>query len=166
MYKDNDVVFVSVHALHKISKYKSKDAVPPTINKLGSKTWQTLKTKAKAKVKDIAKELISLYAKRKATEGFAYSADTYLQEELESSFMYEDTPDQETATRAIKSDMEDKSPMDRLVCGDVGFGKTELAVRAAFKAVADNKQVAVLVPTTILAFQHYNTFRNRLKNFP
>ena len=166
MYKDNDVVFVSVHALHKISKYKSKDAVPPTINKLGSKTWQTLKTKAKAKVKDIAKELISLYAKRKATEGFAYSADTYLQEELESSFMYEDTPDQETATKAIKSDMEDKSPMDRLVCGDVGFGKTELAVRAAFKAVADNKQVAVLVPTTILAFQHYNTFRNRLKNFP
>lgn len=166
MYKDNDVVFVSVHSLHKISKYKSKDAVPPTINKLGSKTWQTLKTKAKAKVKDIAKELISLYAKRKATEGFAYSADTYLQEELESSFMYEDTPDQETATKAIKSDMEDKSPMDRLVCGDVGFGKTELAVRAAFKAVADNKQVAVLVPTTILAFQHYNTFRNRLKNFP
>ena len=166
MYKDNDVVFVSVHALHKISKYKSKDAVPPTINKLGSKTWQTLKTRAKARVKDIAKELISLYAKRKATEGFAYSADTYLQEELESSFMYEDTPDQETATKAIKSDMEDKSPMDRLVCGDVGFGKTELAVRAAFKAVSDNKQVAVLVPTTILAFQHYNTFRNRLKNFP
>ena len=166
MYKDNDVVFVSVHALHKISRYKSRDSVPPTVNKLGSKTWQTLKTKAKAKVKDIAKELISLYAKRKATEGFAYSADTYLQEELESSFMYEDTPDQETATRAIKSDMEDKSPMDRLVCGDVGFGKTELAVRAAFKAVADNKQVAVLVPTTILAFQHYNTFRNRLKNFP
>ncbi|MGM9767903.1 MAG: transcription-repair coupling factor [Candidatus Cryptobacteroides sp.] len=166
MYKDNDVVFVSVHALHKISKYKSKDAAPPTINKLGSKTWQTLKTKAKTKVKDIAKELISLYAKRKATEGFAYSADTYLQEELESSFMYEDTPDQETATRAIKADMEDKSPMDRLVCGDVGFGKTELAVRAAFKAVADNKQVAVLVPTTILAFQHYNTFKNRLKNFP
>ena len=166
MYKDNDVVFVSVHALHKISKYKSKDAAPPTINKLGSKTWQTLKTKAKAKVKDIAKELISLYAKRKATEGFAYSADTYLQEELESSFMYEDTPDQETATKAIKADMEDKSPMDRLVCGDVGFGKTELAVRAAFKAVADNKQVAVLVPTTILAFQHYNTFKNRLKNLP
>ena len=166
MYKDNDVVFVSVHALHKISKYKSKDAAPPTINKLGSKTWQTLKTKAKAKVKDIAKELISLYAKRKSTEGFAYSADTYLQEELESSFMYEDTPDQETATKAIKADMEDKSPMDRLVCGDVGFGKTELAVRAAFKAVADNKQVAVLVPTTILAFQHYNTFKNRLKNLP
>ncbi len=166
MYKDNDVVFVSVHALHKISRYKSRDAVPPKINKLGSKTWQTLKNNAKAKVKDIAKELISLYAKRKAADGFAYSPDTYLQEELESSFMYEDTPDQETATQAIKRDMEDKSPMDRLVCGDVGFGKTELAIRAAFKAVADNKQVAVLVPTTILAFQHYNTFMSRLKNFP
>lgn len=166
MYKDNDVVFVSVHALHKISRYKSKDSIPPKINKIGSKTWQTLKNNAKAKVKDIAKELISLYAKRKAASGFAYSADTYLQEELESSFMYEDTPDQETATQAIKRDMEDKSPMDRLVCGDVGFGKTELAVRAAFKAVADSKQVAVLVPTTILAFQHYNTFKSRLKNFP
>lgn len=166
MYKDNDVVFVSVHALHKISRYKSKDSIPPKINKLGSKTWQTLKNNAKAKVKDIAKELISLYAKRKAASGFAYSADTYLQEELESSFMYEDTPDQETATQAIKRDMEDKSPMDRLVCGDVGFGKTELAVRAAFKAVADSKQVAVLVPTTILAFQHYNTFKSRLKDFP
>ena len=166
MYKDNDVVFVSVHALHKISRYKSKDAMPPKINKLGSKTWQTLKSNAKAKVKDIAKELINLYAKRKAADGFAYSPDTYLQEELESSFMYEDTPDQETATQAIKRDMEDKSPMDRLVCGDVGFGKTELAIRAAFKAVTDSKQVAVLVPTTILAFQHYNTFKSRLKNFP
>lgn len=166
MYKDNDVVFVSVHALHKISRYKSKDAMPPKINKLGSKTWQTLKSNAKAKVKDIAKELINLYAKRKAADGFAYSPDTYLQEELESSFMYEDTPDQETATQAIKRDMEDKSPMDRLVCGDVGFGKTELAIRAAFKAVTDSKQVAVLVPATILAFQHYNTFKSRLKNFP
>ena len=166
MYKDNDVVFVSVHALHKISRYKSRDAVPPKINKLGSKTWQTMKNSAKAKVKDIAKDLINLYAKRKASQGFAFSPDTYMQEELESSFMYEDTPDQETATKAIKQDMEDKSPMDRLVCGDVGFGKTELAVRAAFKAVSDNKQVAVLVPTTILAFQHYNTFRNRLKDFP
>lgn len=166
MYKDNDVVFVSVHALHKISRYKSKDAMPPKINKLGSKTWQTLKSNAKAKVKDIAKELINLYAKRKAADGFAYSPDTNLQEELESSFMYEDTPDQETATQAIKRDMEDKSPMDRLVCGDVGFGKTELAIRAAFKAVTDSKQVAVLVPTTILAFQHYNTFKSRLKNFP
>lgn len=166
MYKDNDVVFVSVHSLHKISRYKSKDSIPPKINRLGSKTWQTLKSNAKAKVKDIAQELINLYAKRKAASGFAYSPDTYLQEELESSFIYEDTPDQETATEAIKRDMEDKSPMDRLVCGDVGFGKTELAIRAAFKAVADNKQVAVLVPTTILAFQHYNTFKERLKNFP
>lgn len=166
MYKDNDVVFVSVHSLHKISRYKSKDSIPPKINRLGSKTWQTLKNNAKAKVKDIAQELINLYAKRKAASGFAYSPDTYLQEELESSFIYEDTPDQETATEAIKRDMEDKSPMDRLVCGDVGFGKTELAIRAAFKAVADNKQVAVLVPTTILAFQHYNTFKERLKNFP
>ncbi len=166
VYKDNDVVFVSVHALHKISRYKSRDAEPPRINKLGSKTWQTLKNNAKAKVKDIAKELISLYAKRKSSDGFAFSADSYLQEELESSFMYEDTPDQETATQAIKKDMEDKSPMDRLICGDVGFGKTELAVRAAFKAVTDSKQVAVLVPTTILAFQHFNTFKSRLKNFP
>ncbi len=166
VYKDNDVVFVSVHALHKISRYKSRDAEPPRINKLGSKTWQTLKSNAKAKVKDIAKELISLYAKRKSSDGFAFSADSYLQEELESSFMYEDTPDQETATQAIKKDMEDKSPMDRLICGDVGFGKTELAVRAAFKAVTDSKQVAVLVPTTILAFQHFNTFKSRLKNFP
>ncbi|MDT3356105.1 MAG: transcription-repair coupling factor [Bacteroidota bacterium] len=166
MYKDGDVVFVSVHSLHKISRYKSKDAIPPKINKLGSKTWQNLKTTAKSKVKDIAKELIQLYAKRKAAGGFAYSPDTYMQEELESSFMYEDTPDQQTATQAVKRDMEDKSPMDRLVCGDVGFGKTEIAVRAAFKAVCDNKQVAVLVPTTILALQHFKTFQNRLKDFP
>lgn len=166
MYKDGDVVFVSVHSLHKISRYKSKDSEPPKIHKLGSKTWQNLKTSAKSKVKDIAKELIQLYAKRKASKGFAFSADTYLQEELESSFMYEDTPDQQTATMAIKADMEESSPMDRLVCGDVGFGKTELAIRAAFKAVADNKQVAVLVPTTILALQHYKTFESRLKNFP
>ncbi len=166
MYKDGDVVFVSVHSLHKISKYKSKDATPPKINKLGSKAWQNLKSNAKSKVKDIAKELIQLYAKRKASKGFAYSADTYLQEELESSFMYEDTPDQITATKAIKRDMEDISPMDRLVCGDVGFGKTEIAIRAAFKAVSDNKQVAVLVPTTILAFQHFNTFKSRLKDLP
>lgn len=166
MYKDGDVVFVSVHNIHKISRYKSKDSTPPKIYKLGSKTWQTLKASAKSKVKDIAKELIQLYAKRKASDGFAFSPDTYLQEELESSFMYEDTPDQMTATQAIKHDMEDKSPMDRLVCGDVGFGKTELAVRAAFKATADNKQVAVLVPTTILALQHFQTFRGRLKDFP
>ena len=166
MYKDGDVVFVSVHSLHKISKYKSKDATHPKINKLGSKAWQNLKSNAKSKVKDIAKELIQLYAKRKASKGFAYSADTYLQEELESSFMYEDTPDQITATKAIKRDMEDISPMDRLVCGDVGFGKTEIAIRAAFKAVSDNKQVAVLVPTTILALQHFNTFKSRLKDLP
>ena len=165
-YKDNDVVFVSVHALHKISRYKSKDSEPPKIHKLGSKTWQNLKASTKSKVKDIAKDLIQLYAKRKSARGFAFSADTYLQQELESSFMYEDTPDQEKAVLAVKRDMEDDCPMDRLVCGDVGFGKTEVAVRAAFKAVADSKQVAVLVPTTILALQHFNTFKNRLKDFP
>ena len=165
-YKDNDVVFVSVHALHRISRYKSKDAEPPKIHKLGSKAWQNLKTSTKSKVKDIAKDLIQLYAKRKSVKGFAFSADTYLQQELESSFMYEDTPDQEKAVYAVKRDMEDTCPMDRLVCGDVGFGKTEVAVRAAFKAVADSKQVAVLVPTTILALQHFNTFKNRLKDFP
>ena len=165
-YKDNDVVFVSVHSLHKISRYRSKEGEPPKINKLGSKTWQNLKNSTKAKVKDIAKDLIQLYAKRKSAKGFAFSPDTYMQQELESSFMYEDTPDQEKAVRAVKADMEDDCPMDRLVCGDVGFGKTEVAVRAAFKAVADSKQVAVLVPTTILSLQHYNTFRNRLKDFP
>ena len=166
MYKDGDVVFVSVHALNKISVFRSKDGLPPKINKLGSKTWQTLKTSAKSKIKDIAKDLIQLYAKRKASAGFAFSPDGYLQEELESSFMFEDTPDQEAATRAVKLDMEVDSPMDRLICGDVGFGKTEIAIRAAFKAVTDGKQVAVLVPTTILALQHYTTFSNRLKNFP
>ncbi len=166
MYKDNDVVFVSVHALHKISRYKSKDSEPPRIHKLGSKAWQNLKASTKSKVKDIAKDLIQLYAKRKGAKGFAFSADTFMQQELESSFMYEDTPDQEKAVYAVKRDMEDDCPMDRLVCGDVGFGKTEVAIRAAFKAVADSKQVAVLVPTTILALQHFNTFRNRLKDFP
>lgn len=166
MYKDGDVVFVSVHSLNKISRFRSRDGEPPKINKLGSKSWQTLKTSAKSRIKDIAKELIQLYAKRKASRGFAFSPDSYLQEELESSFMYEDTPDQETATRAVKRDMEDDSPMDRLICGDVGFGKTEIAVRAAFKAVTDGKQVAVLVPTTILALQHYTTFTERLGNFP
>ena len=165
-YKDGDVVFVSVHALHKISRFRSREGEAPRINKLGSKTWITLKTSAKSKVKDIAKDLIQLYAKRRASKGFAFSPDTYLQEELESSFMYEDTPDQETATAAVKRDMEDSCPMDRLVCGDVGFGKTEIAVRAAFKAVTDSKQVAVLVPTTILALQHYNTFCGRLQNLP
>ena len=165
-YKDGDVVFVSVHALHKISRFRSKEGEAPRINKLGSKSWQTLKTSAKSRVKDIAKDLIQLYAKRRASKGFAFSPDTYLQEELESSFMFEDTPDQETATRAVKQDMEDSCPMDRLICGDVGFGKTEIAIRAAFKAASDSKQVAVLVPTTILALQHYNTFTQRLQNLP
>lgn len=166
IYKDNDVVFVSVHAMHNISRYRSKDSEPPKIYKLGSKTWQTLKSNAKKKVKDIAKDLIKLYAKRRASKGFAFSPDTFLQTELESSFMYEDTPDQEKAVQAVKRDMEDNCPMDRLVCGDVGFGKTEVAIRAAFKAATDGKQVAVLVPTTILALQHYRTFTSRLKEFP
>ena len=165
-YKDGDVVFVSVHALNKISRFKSKDGEAPRINKLGSKIWQNLKSGAKSRVKDIAKELIQLYARRKASQGYAFSPDSYLQEELESSFMYEDTPDQELATIAVKQDMEDNCPMDRLICGDVGFGKTEIAIRAAFKAVGDSKQVAVLVPTTILALQHYNTFLNRLQGLP
>ena len=165
-YKDGDVVFVSVHALNKISRYKPREGEVPKINKLGSKSWQTLKSNAKSRVKDIAKDLIQLYAKRKASKGFAFSSDSYLQEELESSFMYEDTPDQELATVAVKRDMEDSCPMDRLVCGDVGFGKTEIAIRAAFKAVADSKQVVVLVPTTILALQHFTTFTSRLKGLP
>ncbi len=166
IYKDNDVVFVSVHSLHKISRFRSKEGEMPRINKLGSKTWSTMKSSAKSRVKDIAKELIQLYARRRASKGYAFSADTYLQEELESSFMYEDTPDQEKATKAVKQDMEDNCPMDRLVCGDVGFGKTEIAIRAAFKAVCDSKQVAVLVPTTILALQHFETFKARLKDLP
>ena len=165
-YKDGDVVFVSVHALNKLSLYRSSEGEAPRINKLGSKTWSTLKSNAKRTVKNIAKDLIQLYAKRRATRGFSYSADTYMQDELESSFMFEDTPDQELATIAVKRDMEDNCPMDRLVCGDVGFGKTEVAIRAAFKAASDGKQVAVLVPTTILALQHYNTFTSRLANFP
>ena len=166
MYRDNDVVFVSVHSLHKISRFRSKEGEMPRINKLGSKVWSTMKSTAKSRVKDIAKELIQLYARRRASKGYAFSADTYLQEELESSFMYEDTPDQEKAIKAVKQDMEDTCPMDRLVCGDVGFGKTEVAIRAAFKAVCDSKQVAVLVPTTILALQHFETFKARLKNLP
>lgn len=166
MFKDNDTIFLSVHSLHKISRFKPKDSEPPKINRLGSKAWQNLKASAKSRVKDIAKDLIKLYARRKASKGFAFSPDTYLQTELESSFMYEDTPDQEKAVAATKRDMEDTCPMDRLVCGDVGFGKTEVAIRAAFKAVADSKQVAVLVPTTILCLQHYNTFSSRLKDFP
>lgn len=165
-YRDGDVVFVSVHALHKISRFRSRDGEAPRINKLGSKTWITLKNNAKSKVKDIAKDLIQLYAKRKASTAYAFSPDSYLQEELESSFMYEDTPDQELASKAVKRDMEGTCPMDRLICGDVGFGKTEIAIRAAFKAAADGKQTAVLVPTTILALQHFNTFSERLKDLP
>jgi len=165
-YKDNDTLFVSIHSLHKVSKYKAGDGVPPRIYKLGSAAWQKIKQKTKSKVKDIAKELISLYAKRKAEKGFEYSPDSYLQEALEASFIYEDTPDQYKASQATKADMESPTPMDRLVCGDVGFGKTEIAIRAAFKAATDGKQVAILVPTTILALQHYQTFKSRLKEFP
>jgi transcription-repair coupling factor (superfamily II helicase) len=166
VYKDNDSLLVSIHSLHRISKFKGKDGTEPNINKLGSGAWQKLKSRTKAKVKDIAKELIALYARRRSEEGFAFSPDTYMQTELEASFIYEDTPDQEKATIAVKLDMEKTIPMDRLVCGDVGFGKTEVAIRAAFKAVSDSKQVAVLVPTTILALQHFKTFSERLENFP
>ncbi len=166
VYRDNDVIQVSIHSLHRISKYKGKDDSAPKIHKLGTGTWQKQKANAKRKVKDIAKDLIALYAQRKSKRGFSFTADTYLQEELEASFIYEDTPDQMKATKAVKSDMEQIIPMDRLVCGDVGFGKTEIAIRAAFKAVTDNKQVAVLVPTTILALQHYKTFSDRLKDYP
>lgn len=166
VYKNNDSLLVSIHSLHRISKYKGKEGSEPKINKLGTGAWQKMKSRTKAKVKDIAKELIALYAKRRAEKGFAFSHDSYLQNELEASFIYEDTPDQEKATAAVKVDMEKTMPMDRLVCGDVGFGKTEIAIRAAFKAVADSKQVAILVPTTILALQHYKTFSERLKNFP
>lgn len=166
VYRDNDVLFVSIHGLHRISKYKSKDSTPPKIYKLGTGAWQKLKSQTKSKVKEIAIDLAKLYAERRAAKGFAFSPDSYLQQELESSFMYEDTPDQYRANIAIKEDMERAYPMDRLICGDVGFGKTELAIRAAFKAVTDSKQVAVLVPTTILALQHYNTFRSRLEKFP
>ncbi len=166
IYKDGDVVFVSIHSLHRISKFKSRDGEPPKIYKLGSKAWENLKRATKSKVKDIAEDLIKLYSERQQARGFAFSADNYLQHELESSFMFEDTPDQATATEAVKADMESIHPMDRLVCGDVGFGKTEVAIRAAFKAVCDSKQVAVLVPTTILALQHWQTFTQRLKDFP
>ena len=166
LFRNNDIVFVNIHSLHRISKYKSKDGEPPTLNKLGSASWSNLKEKAKKKVKDIARELIALYAKRKAEKGFNFSRDSYLQQELESSFIYEDTPDQQKATVMVKKDMESSKPMDRLICGDVGFGKTEIAMRAAFKAVTDSKQVAVLVPTTVLAFQHFKSFSRRLKRFP
>lgn len=166
IYRDGDVIFVSIHSLHRISKYKSRDGEAPKIYKLGSKAWENLKNNTKSKVKDIAEDLIKLYSERLQSEGFAFSPDCYMQQELESSFLYEDTPDQTKATEAIKADMENRHPMDRLICGDVGFGKTELAVRAAFKAACDSKQVAVLVPTTILALQHYHTFKERLKDFP
>jgi transcription-repair coupling factor (superfamily II helicase) len=166
VYADNDIVYVSIHSLHKISKYNGKDGVPPKIYKLGSNAWKTLKQKTKARVKHIAFNLIQLYAKRRLDKGFQFAPDSYLQKELESSFIYEDTPDQITATADVKADMENERPMDRLVCGDVGFGKTEVAIRAAFKAVDNGKQVAILVPTTILAYQHFRTFSERLKDMP
>jgi transcription-repair coupling factor (superfamily II helicase) len=166
VYGDNDILYLSIHALHKISKYNGKDGQKPKIYKLGSKAWKNLKQKTKSRVKKIAFDLIKLYAKRKLKKGFQFGPDSYLQHELEASFIYEDTPDQSSATEAVKKDMESTQPMDRLVCGDVGFGKTEIAIRAAFKAVDNGKQVAVLVPTTILAFQHHKTFSERLKDFP
>ena len=166
VYADNDIVYVSIHCLHKISKYNGKDGAPPKIYKLGSNAWKVLKQKTKARVKHIAFNLIQLYAKRRLEKGFRYAPDSYLQAELESSFIYEDTPDQTKSTLEVKADMESDRPMDRLVCGDVGFGKTEVAIRAAFKAVDNGKQVAVLVPTTILAYQHYRTFTERLKEMP
>ncbi len=165
-YKGGDILYVSIHSLHRISKYVGKDGAAPSMDKLGSNAWQNLKRKTKTKVKEIAFDLIKLYAKRKATKGFAYHPDTYMQVELEASFMYEDTPDQLKATQAVKEDMESPAPMDRLVCGDVGFGKTEIAMRAAFKAATDGKQVAVLVPTTILSLQHYKSFAARFREFP
>ncbi|GAE82968.1 transcription-repair coupling factor [Bacteroides reticulotermitis] len=166
VYQNEDVVFVSIHSLHKVSKYKGKEGEPPRLNKLGTGAWEKLKDRTKTKIKDIARDLIKLYAQRREEKGFAYSPDSFLQKELEASFLYEDTPDQSKATADVKADMENTRPMDRLVCGDVGFGKTEVAIRAAFKALADNKQVAVLVPTTVLAYQHFQTFSERLKNLP
>lgn len=166
IYKNEDLLYVNIHSLHRISKYSGKDGTAPVLNKIGSPAWKNVKARTKKKVKDIAEELIKLYAQRKAKPGFSYTPDTYLQTELEASFIYEDTPDQIKSIQAVKEDMEAEYPMDRLVCGDVGFGKTEIAIRAAFKAVADSKQVAVLVPTTILAYQHYKTFSDRLKDFP
>ncbi|WP_281644488.1 transcription-repair coupling factor [Bacteroides zoogleoformans] len=166
VYQNEDVVFVSIHSLHKVSKYKGKEGEPPRLNKLGTGAWEKLKDRTKTKIKDIARDLIKLYSQRREEKGFSYSPDSFLQRELEASFIYEDTPDQSKATADVKADMESARPMDRLVCGDVGFGKTEVAVRAAFKAVADNKQVAVLVPTTVLAYQHFQTFKERLNGLP
>ena len=167
IYQNNDIIFVSIHSLHKLSKYKGKDnGEPPKLNRLGTGAWEKMKERTKKKVKDIARDLILLYAQRKQEKGYAYSPDSFMQHELEASFVYEDTPDQMKATGDVKKDMESSRPMDRLICGDVGFGKTEVAIRAAFKAVSDNKQVAVLVPTTVLAFQHFQTFSERLKDFP
>lgn len=166
VYGDRDILYVSIHSLHKISKYNGKDGKAPKVYKLGSGAWKKIKQKTKKRVKEIAYDLIQLYAKRKMQKGFAYGPDTYMQHELEASFLFEDTPDQLSATQDVKKDMESAQPMDRLVCGDVGFGKTEIAIRAAFKAVDNSKQVAILVPTTILAFQHYKTFTKRLKDFP
>lgn len=166
IYKNNDILYISIHSLHKIARYNGKEGKQPVINQLGSPQWAKTKTKTKTKIKAIAYDLIKLYAKRRAQKGYEFSPDTYLQHELEASFIYEDTPDQLKATIDVKKDMEKPAPMDRLICGDVGFGKTEIAVRAAFKAITDNKQVAILVPTTILALQHYKSFRKRLKNFP
>ncbi len=166
VYRDNDILYINIQSLHRIARYSGQEGTLPKLNKLGSNTWNTLKQKTKVKVKQIAYDLIKLYAKRKAQKGFEFSPDNYLQTELEASFVYEDTPDQVKSTAAVKKDMEAPFPMDRLICGDVGFGKTEIAIRAAFKAVCDNKQVVVLVPTTILALQHYKTFKERLKDFP
>ena len=166
IYRNDDIVFVSIHNLHKISKYRGKEGEPPAVNKLGTGAWERIKERTKKKIKDIARDLIKLYSQRNKEEGFAFSPDSYLQNELEASFIYEDTPDQLKATNEVKRDMERKRPMDRLICGDVGFGKTEVAIRAAFKAATDGKQVAVLVPTTVLAYQHYLTFKERLKDFP
>ena len=165
-YKNEDAVYVSIHSLHKVSKYKGKEGTPPRVSSLGTGAWEKMKERTKKKIKDIARDLILLYSQRRETEGFAFSADTFLQHELEAGFAYEDTPDQLRVTKEVKSDMESPRPMDRLVCGDVGFGKTEIAVRAALKATCDNKQVAVLVPTTVLALQHFKTFSSRLKDFP
>ena len=166
VYQNEDIVFVSIHALHKLSKYRGQDGEAPKLNKLGSGAWNRIKERTKSRLKDIARDLIRLYAARKNQQGHAFAPDSYMQNELEASFVYEDTPDQITATQAVKSDMESPRPMDRLICGDVGFGKTEIAVRAAFKAAVDGKQTAILVPTTVLAYQHYNTFSERLKDFP